>query len=107
MQDFTLSSGAGGNNSSLTFNMGRLGAGKSFLNKVQGDQDVISAPVVTDEELNVRINAGRLTLRNSLLGTGDLVSSGNGTLTISGAATTSAVDLWLLNRGGGGTGAQV
>lgn len=106
-QDFYLSSGAGGDNSTLTFDMGRLGAGKSFLNKVQGDQDVISAVVVANEELNVRINAGRLTLNNSLLGTGDLVSSGNGVLTITGAASTSAVDLWLQNRGGTGSGAQV
>lgn len=106
-EDYTLNAGTGGVNSSLTFDMGILGSGKSFLNKTQGDQDVINAPVILQDQLNVRITTGRLTLNNGIAGTGDLVTSGNSVLTIRGQSTESLIDLWLWNRGTTNTGAQV
>ncbi len=106
-QDITLSAGSGGVANALTFAMGGIGGGKSFINKAQGDQDVISARIYTDEQLNIRVNAGRLTLSGGLSGTGDFVSTGNGVLTVRGNAVSSLSDLWLQNRGGTGTGAQV
>jgi uncharacterized delta-60 repeat protein len=106
-EDFTLSAGSGGVANALTFAMGGIGGGKSFINKAQGDQDVISARVITNEELNIRVNAGRLTLSGGLSGSGDFVSTGNGVLTIRGNVLSSSSDLWLQNRGGTGTGAQV
>lgn len=106
-EDFTLSSGTGGVSSSLTFDMGAQGGGQSFLQKLQGDQDVISAPVVLNNQLNARINTGRLTLSGGVTGSGSLVTSGNGIMTVTGAAQGSVVDLWLWNRGAGNTGAQV
>jgi uncharacterized delta-60 repeat protein len=106
-EDFTLSAGSGGLANSLTLAMGGIGGGKSFINKNQGDQDVISALVIADEQLNIRVNSGRLTLSGGLAGTGDFVNAGNGTLAIRGSANSSTADLWLQNRGGTGTGAQV
>ncbi len=106
-EDYTLAANTGGINSTLTFDMGMLGAGKSFLNKTQGDQDVISARVVLNDELNTRINVGRLTLSGGITGTGTLVNSGNSVLTIRGASAEASIDLWLWHRGTGNTGAQV
>jgi uncharacterized delta-60 repeat protein len=106
-EDLTLSAGSGGVSNALTFAMGSIGGGKSFINKAQGDQDVISARILTDEELNIRVNAGRLTLSGGFSGSGDFVSTGNGILTIRGNPLSSSPDLWLQNRGGTGTGAQV
>jgi hypothetical protein len=107
-EDYTLSAGTGGSESSLTFSMGTFGAGKSFLNKLQGDQDVINARVNLLDELNVRVNAGRLTLADGISGIGSLALSGNAILTVRGNAPTSNVlDLWLWNRGFGNAGPQV
>lgn len=106
-EDFTLSSGTGGVSSSLTFDMGAQGGAQSFLQKLQGDQDVITAPVVLNNQLNARITTGRLTLSGGVTGSGSLVTSGNGILTVTGAAQGSVVDLWLWNRGVGNAGAQV
>ena len=106
-EDYTLAANTGGINSTLTFDMGVLGAGKSFLNKTQGDQDVISARVVLNDELNTRINVGRLTLSGGITGTGTLVNSGNSVLTIRGESAGANIDLWLWHRGTGNTGAQV
>lgn len=106
-EDFTLSSGTGGVSSSLTFDMGAQGGGQSFLQKLQGDQDVIAAPVVLNNQLNARITTGRLTLSGGVTGSGSLVTSGNGIMTVTGAAQGSVVDLWLWNRGAGNSGAQV
>lgn len=106
-EDYVLNMGTGGVNNTLTFDMGILGAGKSFLNKTQGDQDVINAPVILQNQLNVRITTGRLTLNNGIGGTGTLVTSGNSVLTIRGQSTESQIGLWLWNRGTTNTGAQV
>lgn len=107
-EDLTFNSGTGGTASSLAFSMGAIGGGKSFLTKIQGDQDVINAPILLTDELNVRISAGRLTLNGGVTGTGSMVLSGNSVLTVRGVAPTSnLVDLWLWNRGTGSTGAQV
>lgn len=107
-EDLVFNSGTGGVDSFLSFSMGAIGGGKSFLTKIQGDQDVINAPILLTDELNVRINAGRLTLAGGITGTGSMVLSGNSVLTVRGVAPTSnLVDLWLWNRGTGSTGAQV
>lgn len=107
-EDYVLNSGTGGTDSSLSFSMGAIGGGKSFLNKLQGDQDVINAPITLTDELNMRINSGRLTLNGGITGTGDLVLTGNSVLTIRGTAPTSNLtDLWLWNRGTTNTGAQI
>lgn len=107
-EDYVLNSGTGGADSSLSFSMGAIGGGKSFLNKLQGDQDVINAPITLTDELNMRINSGRLTLSGGITGTGDLVLTGNSVLTIRGTAPTSNLtDLWLWNRGTTNSGAQI
>jgi uncharacterized delta-60 repeat protein len=106
-EDYTLSAGTGALSSALIFDMGLLGAGKSFLNKTQGDQDVISVRVVLNDQLNARINNGRVTMSGGIAGAGTLISTGNGILTVTGAITGSSNDLWLWHRGSGNTGAQV
>ncbi|MEQ1748024.1 MAG: autotransporter-associated beta strand repeat-containing protein, partial [Prosthecobacter sp.] len=106
-EDYSLSAGTGAVNSTLIFDMGLLGAGKSFLNKTQGDQDVISARLVLNDQLNARINNGRVTLSGGIAGAGTLVSTGNGILTVRGDGTGTSNDLWLWHRGSGNTGAQV
>lgn len=106
-EDYTLNPGTGGINSTLTFDMGMLGAGKSFLNKTQGDQDVINARVILQDELNVRITTGRLTLNNGIAGTGTLLSTGNSVLSLRGQSSGAEIGLWLWNRGTTNTGAQV
>ncbi|MES2595893.1 MAG: autotransporter-associated beta strand repeat-containing protein [Verrucomicrobiota bacterium] len=107
-EDYIFNSGTGSSDSFLSFSMGAIGGGKSFLNKLQGDQDVINAPVILMDELNVRINAGRLTLAGGITGPGDLVLSGNSVLTVRGVAPTSDLtDLWLWNRSTTNAGAQI
>jgi uncharacterized delta-60 repeat protein len=107
-EDYTIDDGTGGINNTLTFSMGEAGAGKSFLNKLQGDQDVINAPITLADELNLRVNAGRLTVTGGFTGPGTLVTSGNSVLTVTGRAPTgNKVDLWLQHRGFGNTGAQI
>lgn len=103
-EDYLLTSGTTG---SLTFDMGYYSGGKSFLNKFQGDQDAIDTTIVLNDQLNARVNAGRLTVRGSLTGTGSLVSYGAGTLHFTGPAGGSSLDLWVWNRGNTSTGAQV
>lgn len=100
---YTISSGTGG---TLTFDNGAAGGG-AYLNKFQGGNDVISAPVSIADQLNVRITTARLSLTNSVLGLGTLTSYGNGTLALTGNNTASNVNLWLWNRGTTNTGAQV
>lgn len=107
-EDYVLASGTGGRLSSLAFSMGDIGAGKSFLTKIQGDQDVISAPIVLNDELNARINNGRLTISGGITGIGSLTSSGNSVMTVVGNAPASnLVDLWVWNRSTANAGAQV
>lgn len=106
-EDFALAAGTGGVTSSLTFDMGAIGGGQSFLQKLQGDQDSISVPLYLSNQLNARINSGRLTLSGGVSGPGSLVTSGNAILTVTGVTDASTVDLWLWNRGTTNNGAQV
>ncbi len=106
-EDFALSPGTGGVTSSLAFDMGAIGGGQSFLQKLQGDQDSISAPLYLSNQLNARINSGRLTLSGGVSGPGSLVTSGNAILTVTGVTESSTVDLWLWNRGTTNNGAQI
>ncbi|GEP42198.1 autotransporter-associated beta strand repeat-containing protein [Brevifollis gellanilyticus] len=107
-EDYIFNAGTGGSDSFLAFSMGAIGGGKSFLTKIQGDQDVINAPLILMDELNARINAGRLTLAGGVTGSGSLVLSGNSVLTVRGVAPTSnLVDLWLWNRSTTNAGAQI
>lgn len=107
-EDFILNTGTGGVENSLTFSMGLAGAGKSFLNKLQGDQDVINAPITLMDDLNVRVNAGRLTVTGGFTGVGSLTSTGNSVLTLTGQAPAgNLVDLWLQHRGFNNTNAQI
>jgi hypothetical protein len=107
-EDYIFNTGTGGIENTLTFSMGEIGAGKSFLNKLQGDQDVINAPITLMDQLNLRVNAGRLTATGGFTGPGSLITDGNGVLTITGQAPTgNLVDLWLQNRGFNNAGAQI
>jgi uncharacterized delta-60 repeat protein len=106
-EDFALTTGTGGVTNTLAFDMGAIGGGQSFLQKLQGDQDSISVPLYLANQLNARINTGRLTLSGGVSGPGSLVTSGNATLTVTGVTDSSTVDLWLWNRGFNNTGAQV
>lgn len=107
-EDYILNTGTGGVENSLTFSMGLAGAGKSFLNKLQGDQDVINAPITLMDDLNLRVNAGRLTVTDGFTGVGSLTSTGNSILTITGDAPSgNLVDLWLQHRGSNNSNAQV
>lgn len=106
-EDFALTPGTGGVTSSLAFDMGAIGGGQSFLQKLQGDQDSISVPLYLSNQLNARINSGRLTLSGGVSGPGSLVTSGNAILTVTGVSESSAVDLWLWNRGTTNNGAQM
>ncbi len=107
-EDYTIDDGTGGINNTLAFSMGIAGAGKSFLNKIQGDQDVINAPITLADELNLRVNTGRLTVTGGFTGPGALVTSGNSVLTVTGSAPAgNKVDLWLQHRGFGNTNAQI
>lgn len=106
-EDFALTAGTGGVTSSLAFDMGAIGGGQSFLQKLQGDQDSISVPLYLSNQLNARINSGRLTLSGGVSGPGSLVTSGNAILTVTGVTDASTVDLWLWNRGTTNNGAQI
>ena len=83
----------------LTFELGDLNGGHSFLNKFQGGVDTISAPVHVDEQLNFRITTQRVDLTGALEGNGVITDYGNGRLRMMGNNTASSVDLWLWNRG--------
>ncbi|TDU71150.1 autotransporter-associated beta strand protein [Prosthecobacter fusiformis] len=103
-QIYTLAEGDGG---VLTFDNAGLGGG-AYINKTTGGSDVISAPIVLDDQLNVRVATSRLTLSNTITGNGNtLTSYGNGVLSLTGDNTGSDFTLWLWNRGGTGTGVQV
>ena len=107
-EDYILNTGTGGAENSLTFSMGLAGAGKSFLNKLQGDQDVINAPITLMDDLNLRVNAGRLTVTGGFTGTGSLTTTGNSVLTLTGQAPAgNLVDLWLQHRGFNNSNAQI
>lgn len=106
-EDFALTTGTGGITNTLAFDMGAIGGGQSFLQKLQGDQDSISVPLYLANQLNARINTGRLTLSGGVSGPGSLVTSGNAILTVTGVTESSTVDLWLWNRGSNNNGAQV
>jgi uncharacterized delta-60 repeat protein len=105
---YTINAGTNGTaNGLLTFNMGSHGGGHAFINKFQGGADVINAPINLESQLNIRVTTNRLTLNGPLLGNKTLTSAGNGTLALGGDNTGSQVGLWLWNRAGTGTGAQV
>lgn len=103
-QTYTLSEGTGG---TLTFNNAGSGGG-AFLNKFTGGTDVISAPVVLEDQLNVRVTTSRLTLSNTITGNGNTITSyGNGVLSLTGDNSNSNFTLWLWNKGGANANAQV
>ncbi len=83
----------------LIFDMGTSGGGNTFINKFQGGLDFITAPIVLNDDLNVRITTQILELQGAMSGAGTLTSYGNGRLKISGDSTISTVPLWLWNRG--------
>ncbi|HYF34716.1 MAG TPA: autotransporter-associated beta strand repeat-containing protein, partial [Prosthecobacter sp.] len=111
---YTLTAGASGaivngqpETGSLTFDMGEFGGGHAFINKFQGGADVIDAPMTLMDQVNVRVTTSTLNLDSFLDGPGVLTSYGAGILALGGDNTGSTVPLWLWNRGGTGTGAQV
>lgn len=107
-EDYIIDSGKGGVENTLTFSMGFAGAGKSFLNKLQGDIVTINTPITLMDDLNLRVNTGRLTVTEGFTGVGSLTTTGNSVLTITGQApAANLVDLWLQHRGSNNTNAQI
>lgn len=102
---YTISSGTGTNK--LIFDGGAAGGRNSYLNKFLGGTDVISAGIQLNDQLNVRVTTSTLTLAGPVTGSNRIVSYGAGTLAITGDNSASPVSLWLRNRGGTGTNAQV
>lgn len=103
-QTYTLAQGTGG---SLFFNNAGNGGG-AFLNKFMGGTDTISAPMVLNDQLNVRHTTSRLTLSGAITGNGNVLTSyGNGVLAITGNNTNSNYLLWLWNKGAANANAQV
>lgn len=103
-QIYVLAAGTGG---SLTFNNSGDGGG-AFLNKFTGGTDSITAPIILNDQLNMRVTTSRLTLSNTITGNGNTITSyGNGILSLTGNNTGSNFDLHLWNRGTTNTGAQV
>jgi len=103
-QTYTL---AAGTNGILTFD-NEARAGSAFINKFQGGTDEISAPIVLNDQLNIRVTTSRLTLSNTITGNGNtLTSYGNGVLYITGNNSASDYDLHLWNKGAANANAQV
>jgi|GEM_PF-1101409 len=98
---------AGSLGGSLTFDNAASGGLHSIINKFQGGNDVINSAITLNDQLDARVNASRLTVTGQLSGTGTLTSQGDGILALTGNNIASDVDIWLWNRGGTGTGAQV
>jgi|GEM_PF-5628175 len=94
-QSFTLTGGGG----ALIFDSGPAGGGNAWLNKFQGGADVITADMVLNDSLNIRLTTQSLELAGGLSGAGVLTSYGNGRLRLTGNNTSSTVDLWVWNRG--------
>lgn len=107
-QTYTIASGTNG---SLIFDS-EARAGAAYLNKFMGGNDVISAPIVLNDQLNVRHTTARLTLSGKISGGNVLTSYGNGVLAITGNNTGAGnaipdYTLWLWNKGQGNANAQV
>jgi uncharacterized delta-60 repeat protein len=101
---YSFELGTGGR---FTFDNGIYAGGHAFLNKFQGGADLIKTPLTIRSNLIARVQANRITLSDTISGTGVLTSTGNGLLAITGNNTGTGMNLVLWNRGGGGTGAQV
>ncbi|SKA80708.1 delta-60 repeat domain-containing protein [Prosthecobacter debontii] len=114
MQLGDLSSGnyytiAQGSSGSLIFDNAGNGGG-AYFNRVTGhSNDIITAPMILRDQLNVRNTTNRVTFSGNIRTTNGsmLTSYGNGTLAITGNNTSTPFDLWIWNRGTSNTGAQV
>jgi uncharacterized delta-60 repeat protein len=101
---YTIDQGTGG---SLFFDNAGNGGG-AYLNKFTGNLDTISAPIVLNDRLNIRVTTNRLVLSNTITGNGNkLTSFGNGVLELTGDNTDSGFNLEVWNKGSNNANPQV